>query len=68
VKWCNARSQQEGLTPCYDTDAGQTIIYKSGPTNIDSTMVKWTANGYQLPTEAEREKAARGGEAGLRFP
>ncbi len=31
VTWCNARSQKEGLTPCYYTDAGLTTVYKIGP-------------------------------------
>src|ERR1035441_8446523 len=29
VKWCNARSQQAGLTPVYYTDAGLTQLYRS---------------------------------------
>jgi formylglycine-generating enzyme len=65
VKWCNARSQKEGLTPCYCTDLGLTVVYKSGRVE---PYVNWTANGYRLPTEAEREKAGRGGATGHRFP
>jgi formylglycine-generating enzyme len=68
VKWCNARSQMDGLEPCYYTDAGLTVVYKTGQTNLDSAWVKWSANGYRLPTEAEWEKAARGGASGQRFP
>jgi formylglycine-generating enzyme required for sulfatase activity len=66
VKWCNARSQQAGLTPVYYTDAGMTQVYTNGDT--DSVYPNWTVNGYRLPTEAEWEKAARGGLAGQRFP
>src|ERR1039457_230891 len=66
VKWNNARSQQAGLTPVYYTDAGLTQVYISGDT--DAVYPNWAANGYRLPTEAECQKAARGGLNGLRFP
>ena len=65
VKWCNARSQMENLTPCYYTDADLTAVYKTGQVE---PFVNWTAKGYRLPTEAEWEKAARGGAGGHRFP
>ena len=65
VKWCNARSQQAGLAPVYYTDAGLTKIYTNGSI---APYANWTNSGYRLPTEAEWEKAARGGLSGQRFP
>lgn len=65
--YCNKLSIKEGLTPCYTIyNSTDPDTWGSIPTSNDSTWnaaaCNFKADGYRLPTEAEWEWLARGGE------
>jgi formylglycine-generating enzyme required for sulfatase activity len=61
--WCNAYSEKNNKEPVYTY--GGAVLRDSQNANAaacDGAVMDKAKNGYRLPTEAEREFAARGGD------
>ena len=66
IMYCNKRSDGEGRTPCYkvngNADTSQWGYTPHAGNSISGSITcDFAANGYRLPTDAEWEYLARGG-------
>jgi len=76
AKWCNARSEKEGLAPYYYEEPYYSAPYATNVFRTGEPFSEWVAKltsrsgatGYRLPSIEAWEKAARGGLSARRFP
>lgn len=67
IEYCNRRSMQDGLTPCYRYNTYGTnpdnwpVDWNSVDANHANVACNWNTNGYRLPSEMEWLFAAKGG-------
>jgi formylglycine-generating enzyme len=68
--YCNAKSERDGLTPCYTKHMGDNseVFRTYDFTSSFTVECNLEARGFRLPTSEEWEYAARDGQSGKRFP
>jgi formylglycine-generating enzyme required for sulfatase activity len=66
IIWCNAYSEmtEGGLEPVYRDSGGNVLKDSTDAAACDAAIMDKNKTGYRLPTEVEREFAARGGDPG----
>lgn len=59
LRWCNAKSEKEGLTPCYYTDAAQSHVYRLDRDYWDDRVPGSAGNRSPRPERRQLHVARR---------